>query len=117
MRYRELCQFGRVGKRGPPLLIARFNTTTLQHIAVTVSPSRLSEALRKLKPSWGTALRCSEKFPHGWCRGGISGQLSHAEAFERQAQNALMLIESDGLVATLGQWADDYRRLRGLHRK
>jgi len=26
---------------------------------------------------------------------------------ERQAKNALMLIESDGLVATLGQRADD----------
>src|SRR5712664_2557707 len=41
-----------------------------------------------------------EKLPHGWCCGGVSGKLGYAQALERQAKNALMLIESDGLVAT-----------------
>jgi len=56
------------------------------------------------------ALRCIEKLPHGWGRGGISRQLSYAEAFEHQAKNTLMLIESDGLVAPLGQRTDDHGR-------
>ena len=58
-------------------------------------------------PDGDAALRCIEKLSHGWCRDGISGQLSHAEAFEHKAKNALMLIESYGFVATLGQRTDD----------
>jgi len=48
-----------------------------------------------------------EKLPHGWCCGGVSGKLGYAQALERQAKNALMLIESDGLVAALRQRTDD----------
>jgi hypothetical protein len=55
----------------------------------------------------GLRLRGTEELPHGWGCGGIPGQPRHAEVFERQAKNTLMLIESKGLVATLRLRTDD----------
>lgn len=52
-------------------------------------------------------LRRVKEFPHGWSGGGVSGELGYAEAFDHEAEDALMLVECDGFVRAFGKRADD----------
>src|ERR1700730_6285656 len=64
-------------------------------------------ASRPIPPTVSYVLGRIAKLPHDWRCCGPPGQLRHPKAFERQAKNALMLIESDRLIATLAQRTDD----------
>ena len=56
-------------------------------------------------PSKSTLWRAKE-FPHGWGCGGVCGEPGYAEAFEHEAEDALMLVEGDGSVCPLGKRTD-----------
>ncbi len=49
-----------------------------------------------------------KELPHRWRSGGSPGKCLDAQAFQRQANKALMLIEGSGLIAHAGKrWTDD----------
>ncbi|HXN23348.1 MAG TPA: hypothetical protein VOA41_11470 [Candidatus Dormibacteraeota bacterium] len=50
-----------------------------------------------------SALRPVKECPHGWGGGGVSGALGYAKALEHKAEDALMLVEGDGLYARLAK--------------
>jgi hypothetical protein len=62
---------------------------------------------REAGARFNSALRRVREFPHGWDGGGVSGELGYAEAFEHEAEDALMLVEGDGFVCALGKRTDD----------
>jgi hypothetical protein len=55
-------------------------------------------------PSGG--LRCVEEFPHSRSCCGVAGALCYAEAFEHEAENALVLVEGDRFVYAFGKRAN-----------
>jgi len=78
---------------------------TEKNCAAVVSGAETIGEIRTGHPS-GCLGRVKE-FPHGRSCSGVTGALCYAEAFEHEAENALVLVEGDRSVSRLGKRTDD----------